>query len=271
MAERRIAEIEEHKVKTGETLKSVAEANGMTWQQLTEFNWNTSVPDQVNVHLRDEVGCRKKTADGKNYVFDNADEPGVIYVPKKWSQSGLMTDQTHTIRVRRLAYEKAPRVIRLFDWKGKAMPGAPYAVCLGQSEITRGKADGDGDITLPDVLADRCIVKWATPGPDPTAPPSDEHDPVQPYDSGADAEFQYANEIFLDADAGGASKESGGDEALRRRLHNLGYSLGETLAEKVRAFQRDLGAAMTGITGEAKPSAEDHHDEKYLPPGEKSA
>jgi hypothetical protein len=104
MPQKRIAEIEEHKVKTGESIKSLAEANGMTWQELAKFNWDTDVPDEINKHLRDEVGCTKKTRDGYNYMFDNSDDPGIIYLPKSkdWKESGLQTDKTHTLRVRKI-------------------------------------------------------------------------------------------------------------------------------------------------------------------------
>ena len=98
----RILVVEEHKVQTGESLKGIAEANGMTWQELAEFNWGTSVPDEINEHLRDDVGCTAKTADGFNYSFRSEDEPGIVYVPKPWQQDGLATENTHAIRTRTL-------------------------------------------------------------------------------------------------------------------------------------------------------------------------
>lgn len=100
-----IAEIEEHKVKTGESLESLARANGMTWQELARFNWGTDVPSEINEHLAQDVGCTRKTRDGKNYVFTSEDDPGIIYIPKEWSQEGLATEVEHTIRVRSLTYE----------------------------------------------------------------------------------------------------------------------------------------------------------------------
>ena len=94
-----IAEITEHKVKTGESIKSLATANVMTWQELAIFNWGTSDPDEINKHLREDVGCTKMI-DRHNYRLDDSDNPGIMYIPRKWSQSGLATDQVHTIRVR---------------------------------------------------------------------------------------------------------------------------------------------------------------------------
>jgi hypothetical protein len=106
-----IAEVEEHKVQTGETLASLAEGAGLTWQRLARFNWGTEDPKEINEHLRDHVGCTKKTADGKNYVFSSDDDPGIVYIPRPWSLEDLETDRAHTIRVRR------PRVEQGREWE----------------------------------------------------------------------------------------------------------------------------------------------------------
>ncbi|RMF75392.1 MAG: LysM domain-containing protein [Planctomycetota bacterium] len=110
-----LMEIEEHKVRTGETLDSLAQQNNLTWQQLAMFNWDTNVPKEINEHLRDKVGCTKKTADGHNYMFNDADDPGVVFVPTKWEKKGLATEQVHTIRVRTLGYgQKAYLAVQIF-------------------------------------------------------------------------------------------------------------------------------------------------------------
>jgi len=98
----RIADVEQHKVKTKETLDGLAKKAGMTWKDLAKFNWNTDKPDEINAHLRAEVGCRHKTSDRKNYVFNDEDDPGIVLIPKKWEQAGLATGQTHVIRVARV-------------------------------------------------------------------------------------------------------------------------------------------------------------------------
>ena len=66
-------------VKDGDTLESVASEHGMTWQELAEYNWDTHDPDQINIHLRNEVGCTKKI--GANYIFESSNKPGLIKVP----------------------------------------------------------------------------------------------------------------------------------------------------------------------------------------------
>lgn len=94
-----IARVEEHKVKTGESMASLAREAGLPWQALAEYNWGTSDPAKINDHLRDEVGCRKTTADGKNFLFDDTDDPGLLYIPRPWKVTGRSTGRTHTIVV----------------------------------------------------------------------------------------------------------------------------------------------------------------------------
>ncbi len=96
----RVVLVTRHKVKTGESLDSIAKANGLTWQQLAEFNWGTSVPEEINGFLRIQVGCTRKTADGKNYIFDSSDDPGIVNIPHPWKESGLPVDKTYTVRLR---------------------------------------------------------------------------------------------------------------------------------------------------------------------------
>lgn len=98
----RIAVVESHKVRTGESILSLATAAGMKWQDLAKFNFETDDPNQINDHLRKDVGCTKKTADGYNYMFDDSDQPGIMFIPKAWSEMGLPTGQRHVVRVRPL-------------------------------------------------------------------------------------------------------------------------------------------------------------------------
>ena len=80
--------VEEHSVATGETLAGIAAGAGMSWKELAEFNWGTSQPKEINRFLRDVVGCTKMTANRKNYVFDDFDDPGIVLVPVEWKETG---------------------------------------------------------------------------------------------------------------------------------------------------------------------------------------
>lgn len=142
----RIARIEAHKVKTGASLKSIAEDHGMTWQELALFNWDTAEPDAINEHLRNEVGCTKKTPDGYNYVFDDADEPGLLYIPTVWEQTALVTEQTHTFRVKQA---DGFRII-LENWDGHRIPEADYEAKLADGSIRRGRLGRSGIALIED-------------------------------------------------------------------------------------------------------------------------
>ena len=97
-----ILKVERHRVRAGESLDSIARSAELTWQDLAAFNWGTTDPDEINRHLRDDVGCTRKTDDGANYVFCDFDYPGIVLVPQRWSEDGLRTDRVHKVKVQPL-------------------------------------------------------------------------------------------------------------------------------------------------------------------------
>jgi hypothetical protein len=64
--------------KAGDSLASIAGRAGMTWDQLSDFNWGTSEPKDINVHLKEDLQC-PPTRDGKNYYFRGGER---LWVPK---------------------------------------------------------------------------------------------------------------------------------------------------------------------------------------------
>lgn len=70
-----------HKVGNEDSWSSLAKKLGIDVGYLIEFNFKTRDPDEVNWYLRRNVGCKKQTADGKNWMFSAAASPGVIYFP----------------------------------------------------------------------------------------------------------------------------------------------------------------------------------------------
>ena len=97
-----IAHVTAHKVKSGDTIPGLAGANHMTQSELSHFNWGVSSVAEIEQRLRDEVGCRKRSERGR-HVLDDADDPGVIFLPRRWIQRSLGVDQCHTFRVRPVA------------------------------------------------------------------------------------------------------------------------------------------------------------------------
>jgi len=72
-----------YKVTDGDSWLSVAAKFKMTPAALIEFNFKTQDPAEINWYLRRNVGCRKQTADGKNWMFSSNAGPGVIYRPQQ--------------------------------------------------------------------------------------------------------------------------------------------------------------------------------------------
>jgi hypothetical protein len=70
-----------YRVKANDDLHSIAKANGISEAQLLKFNFNTTDAAEVNWYLRRTVGCKKATADGKNWMFTSDATPGIIYIP----------------------------------------------------------------------------------------------------------------------------------------------------------------------------------------------
>lgn len=77
----------EYQVQDGDTLENIAQRAGLTWQELTQYNFGTSEPEKVNRLLPKVVGCSRRT-DGYNYDFSSKDYPGIIRIPGAASPPG---------------------------------------------------------------------------------------------------------------------------------------------------------------------------------------
>ena len=129
-----VAEVDEVHVKSGDTLDGVAKTHGMTWRELARFNWGTDVPAQINDHLRDDVGCTRTTRDGKNYVFHEGDNPGILFVPHEWKSTGLATNREHVFRLRRAG----GIIIVLENEEGLRIPEAEYEATFADESVRQG-------------------------------------------------------------------------------------------------------------------------------------
>ena len=89
----------------------------------------------------------------------------------------------------------------------------------------RGKADATGMVVLSNVtVPSTCTISWRKP---------------------AEPDRDYSMQVFIDADLVDSVEEREKEEA-RRQLHNLGFSMGDSLNENIRFFQREFGALETG-------------------------
>ncbi len=117
--------------------------------------------------------------------------------------------------------------IRLFDKLGQPIPNAPYQANEGVP--LRGKADQTGTVVLSNVtVPSTCTISWRTPG-----------------DAHSDKAFEYSMSVFIDTDVSD-SDQVRNEEVAQRQLHNLGFSMGDSLSDNIRFFQREFGAVETG-------------------------
>lgn len=77
-----------HRVRDGDSLASLAHANGITWQELAIFNFGSADKEEITRQLYSKVGCRKRTADGRSYMFTSQDMPGIIMIPPAGGAAG---------------------------------------------------------------------------------------------------------------------------------------------------------------------------------------
>jgi hypothetical protein len=70
-----------HQVTDHDTLDSIAKRYSIPVDQLIKHNFGTTNPAEVNWYLRENLGCKAPTHDGKNWRFSRAAQPGLIYLP----------------------------------------------------------------------------------------------------------------------------------------------------------------------------------------------
>ncbi len=154
---KRIALVERHKVKDGDSILSIAKAVGLDWKVLARFNWGTDVPDEINRRLVEDVGVTKRTPDGKNWKFTSQDHPGIVYVPSKWEEFGLATGREHIFKVRLVA----PLYLRLRTQEGDhRIPDAGYKVTWANKQEQEGKVGKSGIDLVEDPPPGAFQIEW---------------------------------------------------------------------------------------------------------------
>ncbi len=144
-APKAIVRVETRRARSGETLEGVAQEAGLTWQELAQFNFGTRSRDEVNERLAAEVGCTKKSADGKSYVFHDDDLPGTLFVPRQWRAQNLAPARTHVIRVRPPAF----RFSICVDQNRKGIARKAFRILKNGALLHAGQTDSDGWLTAP--------------------------------------------------------------------------------------------------------------------------
>lgn len=128
--------------------------------------------------------------------------------------------------------------IQLFDRAGEPIANAPYEVSFFGYFDEGESLDGRIEIpAFPDV--EKALVRWGRPK-DMREDPSD----TEPY--------EYEMEVYLQTDAPDK------DEALRRKLHNLGHQ-GSDLAAAVRHYQSSAGQSASGFGEDVQEDVNSRH------------
>lgn len=134
--------------------------------------------------------------------------------------------------------------LRLFDNLSSPLPDAPFQARFNGKKVL-GVADASGFILLEKVvLPDSIELKWR-PKPADDDPTKDDTD---------EALLNFSLNVFVSV------ADHGGDEAVRGRLHNLGFDEGLELTENVRAFQEQYDLPVTGIPGDIQAQLIVVHD-----------
>jgi hypothetical protein len=124
--------------------------------------------------------------------------------------------------------------VRLCDGAKAPIPGAPCRILHGET-LHHGQADADGWLTVKTTSAPPiCRIEWTLPGDE------------------LEGKYPFTREVYVEI--------GDGDEAGRRRLHNLGYADGASLEDKVRAYQRDRGLPETGVLADIEAELTAWHD-----------
>jgi len=74
-----------YRVHSGETWGTIAAANGISALDFIKFNFGALTSAEVNWCLRNLVGCKRTTFNGKNWIFSDNADPGLVYLPPKGS------------------------------------------------------------------------------------------------------------------------------------------------------------------------------------------
>ena len=70
-----------YKVTNNDSWSKLARTYRMEVWELIYENFKTKDAAETNWYLKNYVGCRKATSDGKNWIFSSDAKPGIVYIP----------------------------------------------------------------------------------------------------------------------------------------------------------------------------------------------
>lgn len=160
----------DHHLARGETIDDIAEAHGLTWEELAMFNWETTDRAEVDEILaepeRETEPAEEEQPEEQplRYHLEGDDDtapeeerevseelPNLalpnrsLLVPKQWTEGGLGTGGLHTIRVRGPGERRAFISLVLYDdWWQSRLAGKPYTIEGPGGPLFEGTTDESG-------------------------------------------------------------------------------------------------------------------------------
>lgn len=151
---------------------------------------------------------------------------------------GLAAEMAKREEREEAARELEKITVHLFDLAGELIKAAPYEVSFSGYLDEGTAADGAVQIpAFPDVETAR--IRWARP--------------KDQREGGTEEPYEFEMEVYLQTDAHDSQ------EALRRKLHNLGHRSTD-LHEAIRHYQASTGAAPTGNVKDVEADIAGRHE-----------
>ena len=186
--------------------------------------------------------------------------------------------------------------VRLFDPEHNVLVNAPFLATLDGipnpaasstdasnatptasnfNRTIRGRSNANGDAVLFNVVIPSTVtMQWSRPPEPPDEDDGSDAAAAKPAPDPEPGEFEFELDVYLDLTGQGidATEDTSAmtQEEATRRLSNLGYSQGSTMADNLRKFQQDLNPQNTNpsatLDADTIKALREHHDVLRAPP-----
>jgi len=132
--------------------EALAKKRGVDVWELIEFNFKTRDPAEVNWYLRRNVGCRNRSADGNNWIFNGA--TGFVFLPppKKPApvakQPAPKTECADELAAAQATLDKSRKIASTI-LKRDAVNDLPYWFARLYQYVTQQEIDTRNTLTYP--------------------------------------------------------------------------------------------------------------------------
>lgn len=142
---------------------SVARMFGIDVWKLIWYNFQTNVPEEVNWYLRELVGCKQETPNGRNYVFRGADpRKRKIYIPPGYVTRVDATTEEQVVEHLKREAESSndPRRPRFLCFLSKLQNGADDRVIFWDDVAPDPKIPAPAGVKRRSIGAPTVTTEW---------------------------------------------------------------------------------------------------------------